>query len=240
MNNGLIIDAVFALVLILGAVLGAKRGLFRSLMGLVTVVLALIGATLLADALTQPVTDALMPRAEKSVQEWFDTEKRQDETLPVEAAEEEAAGDGGAETVDDTPLDVTGLLKRLLRFDLDGAVRDSLRRSAQDAALAAVRSLLASVVRTILFVMGFLALMLVLRLLTRGLDKVFDLPVLHTLNSLGGGALGLIESALLLFLICDFAPKLGVTIFDDYESGTYLLTFFMQQTPRSVAAALLP
>ena len=240
MNNGLIIDAVFALVLILGAVLGAKRGLFRSLMGLATVVLALIGATLLADALTQPVTDALMPRAEKSVQEWFDTEKRQDETPPAEAAEEETAGDGGAETADDAPLDVTGLLKRLLRFDLDGAVRDSLRRSAQDAALAAVRSLLESVVRTILFVVGFLALMLVLRLLTRGLDKVFDLPVLHTLNSLGGGALGLIESALLLFLICDLAPKLGVTIFDDYESGTYLLAFFMQQTPRSVAAALLP
>ena len=240
MNNGLIIDAVFALVLILGAVLGAKRGLFRSLMGLVTVVLALIGATLLADVLTQPVTDALMPRAEKSVQEWFDTEKRQDETLPVEAAEEEAAGDGGAETADDTPLDVTGLLKRLLRFDLDGAVRDSLRRSAQDAALAAARALLGSVVRTIVFVLSFLLLMILLRLLTRGLDKVFDLPVLHTLNSLGGGALGLIESALLLFLICDLAPKLGVTVFDDYEHGTYLLTFFMQQTPRSVAAALLP
>lgn len=240
MNNGLIIDAAFALVLILGVIFGAKRGLFRSLMGLVTVVLALIGATLLADALTQPVTDALMPHAEKSVQEWFDTEKRQDGSLPAQAGDGGSADADGTETADDAPLDVTGFLKRLLRFDLDGAVRDSLRRSAQDAALAAVRSLLASVVRTLAFVLSFLVLMLVLRLLTRGLDKVFGLPVLHTLNSLGGGALGLIESALLLFLICDLAPKLGVTIFDDYESGTYLLTFFMQQTPRSVAAALLP
>lgn len=38
------IDAVFALVLILGVVFGAKRGLFRSFMALAAIVLALIGA----------------------------------------------------------------------------------------------------------------------------------------------------------------------------------------------------
>lgn len=238
MDNGLIIDAMFALVLILGAVLGARRGLFRSLMALVAVVAALVGASLLADALTEPVTGALMPRAEKSVQEWFDAEKRQDESLPAETEHGEGAEADGAEAADDAPLDVTGLLKRLLRFDLDGAVRDSLRKQAQSAALAAVRTLLASVVRTLLFVLGFLLLTALLRLLTRGLDKLFDLPVLHTLNSLGGGALGLIESALLLFLVCGLAPKLGVTVFDDYESGSYLLAFFMQQSPRSLAAVL--
>ena len=74
MNNGLMIDAVFALVLILSVVFGAKRGLFRSFMALAAIVLALIGASLLTDALTEPVTDMLMPRLEKSVEEWFDTE----------------------------------------------------------------------------------------------------------------------------------------------------------------------
>ena len=48
------IDAVFALVLILGVVFGAKRGLFRSFMALAAIVLALIGASLLTDALTEP------------------------------------------------------------------------------------------------------------------------------------------------------------------------------------------
>ena len=56
---------------------------------------------------------------------------------------------------------------------------------------------------------------------------------------IGGGALGLIEGALLLFLICDVAPKLGVKVFADYE-GTYLLSFFMSHTPRGLVAALLP
>ena len=182
------IDAVFALVLILSVVFGAKRGLFRSFMALAAIVLALIGASLLTDALTEPVTD---------------------------------------------------MLKKLLRFDFDGAVRQSLRNAARDAALAAVRTLLGSVVRTLVFVLCFLVLTLLLRLVTGGIDKVLDLPVLNALNTIGGGALGLIEGALLLFLVCDVAPKLGVKAFADYE-GTYLLSFFMSHTPRGLVAALLP
>ena len=153
MNNGLMIDAVFALVLILSVVFGAKRGLFRSFMALAAIVLALIGASLLTDALTEPVTDMLMPRLEKSVEEWFDTESQtpQGDVPQIEGetpAESDASGETpngdaaqDAENVwqDDSPLAVTGLLKKLLRFDFDGAVRQSLRNAARDAALAAVR-----------------------------------------------------------------------------------------------------
>ena len=238
------IDAVFALVLILSVVFGAKRGLFRSFMALAAIVLALIGASLLTDALTEPVTDMLMPRLEKSVEEWFDTESQtpQGDVPQIEGetpAESDASGETpngdaaqDAENVwqDDSPLAVTGLLKKLLRFDFDGAVRQSL---------AAVRTLLGSVVRTLVFVLCFLVLTLLLRLVTGGIDKVLDLPVLNALNTIGGGALGLIEGALLLFLVCDVAPKLGVKAFADYE-GTYLLSFFMSHTPRGLVAALLP
>ena len=214
------IDAVFALVLILSVVFGAKRGLFRSFMALAAIVLALIGASLLTDALTEPVTDMLMPRLEKSVEEWFDTESQtpQGDVPQIEGeapAESNASGETpngdaaqDAENVwqDDSPLAVTGL---------------------------------GSGVRTLVFVLCFLVLTLLLRLVTGGIDKVLDLPVLNALNTIGGGALGLIEGALLLFLVCDVAPKLGVKAFADYE-GTYLLSFFMSHTPRGLVAALLP
>ena len=196
MNNGLMIDAVFALVLILSVVFGAKRGLFRSFMALAAIVLAMIGASLLTDALTEPVTDMLMPRLEKSVEEWFDTESQtpQGDVPQIEGetpAESDASGETpnsdaaqDAENVrqDDSPLAVTGLLKKLLRFDFDGAVRQSLRNAARDAALAAVRTLLGSVVRTLVFVLCFLVLTLLLRLVTGGIDKVLDLPVLNALT----------------------------------------------------------
>ena len=179
-------------------------------MALAAIVLALIGASLLTDALTEPVTDMLMPRLEKSVEEWFDTESQtpQGDVPQIEGetpAESDASGETpngdaaqDAENVwqNDSPLAVTGLLKKLLRFDFDGAVRQSLRNAARDAALAAVRTLLGSVVRTLVFVLCFLVLTLLLRLVTGGIDKVLDLPVLNALNTIGGGALGLIEGAL--------------------------------------------
>ena len=93
------IDAVFALVLILSVVFGAKRGLFRSFMALAAIVLALIGASLLTDALTEPVTDVLMPRLEKSVEEWFDTESQTPQgDVPQIEGETPAESDASGET----------------------------------------------------------------------------------------------------------------------------------------------
>lgn len=251
MDNGLIVDLIFALVLVLGVVLGAKRGLFRSFMALAAVLVALIGASLLTDALTGPVTEALMPRAEKSVQEWFDAAGRSPsgEAPELEGAEPQDGQPGESadtaspepENADDaaSPLAVTGLLKNLLHFDLDGAVRRSLRSAAQEAALTAVQTLLGSVVRTVVFLLCFLVLSLLLRLVIAAVDKVLGLPVLNTLNTAGGALFGLVESALLLFLVCDLAPKLGFKTFTEYE-GTYLLSFFMSHTPRGILSALLP
>lgn len=43
MNNGLIIDGVLVLLLLLSFFVGAKRGLFKSLMGFVVLIAAKIG-----------------------------------------------------------------------------------------------------------------------------------------------------------------------------------------------------
>ena len=128
------IDVAFALVLVLGIVFGAKRGLFRSFMALAAILIALIGASLLTDLLTEPVTELLMPRAEKGVEEWFrswDENAEGEIPQPSEhspAAEgeggsvltEPAVSDGEEEGEYASPLAVTGLLKQLLHFDLDG------------------------------------------------------------------------------------------------------------------------
>ncbi|MFR5845989.1 MAG: CvpA family protein [Oscillospiraceae bacterium] len=65
MDNALIIDLVLAAVLALFALLGARKGLIRSLMALVSVVVALIGATLLTAMFVEPVTDLVYPRVEE-------------------------------------------------------------------------------------------------------------------------------------------------------------------------------
>ena len=57
MDNAIVVDGVLAAVLIFGTVYGAYRGLIKSLAGLVAVVAALIGSVMLANLLTEPVTD---------------------------------------------------------------------------------------------------------------------------------------------------------------------------------------
>ncbi len=88
-----------------------------------------------------------------------------------------------------SPLAVTGLLKQLLHFDLTESAQ-SLRSAARDAALAAVRTCCSAVwcERSCSY-LCFRAFWL-LHLVTAGIDKVLDLPVLNTLNTIGGGALG--------------------------------------------------
>ena len=65
MDNALIIDLVLAAVLAVFALLGARKGLIRSLMALVSVVVALIGATLLTAMFFEPVTDLVYPKVEE-------------------------------------------------------------------------------------------------------------------------------------------------------------------------------
>ena len=72
MDNALIIDLVLAAVLALFALLGARKGLIRSLMALVSVVVALIGATLLTAMFVEPVTDLVYPKVEERVLEQFE------------------------------------------------------------------------------------------------------------------------------------------------------------------------
>ena len=87
--------------------------------------------------------------------------------------------------------------------------------------------------------MGGVVILVAISLTCLLMGKLTTELVLVLLATLATGVLGLIEGALLLFLVCDVAPKLGVEAFADYE-GTYLLSFFMSHTPRGLVAALLP
>ena len=225
MDNALIIDLVLAAVLAVFALLGARKGLIRSLMALVSVVVALIGATLLTAMFVEPVTDLVYPKVEERVLEQFERD------IPSDAL---AAEDGGAFGTVRWTLDK--------RFGVSDDAIDGVTKSVTDSAVSAAERaaylLVKTIVQAALFLAFFLALMLLLRLLTHGLDRLFSLPVLAQLNGLGGAALSLMEGALLIFLIVFLAPRLGVTWFADHAAGTHLLAWFLNNTPRSIIASL--
>ena len=237
MDNAIIIDLALAAVLAVFAVLGAHKGLVRSLMALVSVVLALIGATLLTAMLVEPATDLVYPRVQEKVLTQFE----HDIPSGALAAEGNDLSAGGL-LPDEVSELLDGALDTLKRFGVsDDAINGVTERVTDSAASAAERAaylLVKTVVQAALFLALFLLLLLLLRLLTHALDRLFDLPVLHTINSVGGAALSLVEGALLVFLIAYLAPRVGVTWFTDHREGTYLLAWFLDNTPHSIIASL--
>ena len=191
MDNALIIDLVLAAVLAVFALLGARKGLIRSLMALVSVVVALIGATLLTAMFVEPVTDLVYPKVEERVLEQFERD------IPSDAL---AAEDGDLSAGGLLPDELSDLLGEALdtlkRFGVSDDAIDGVTKSVTDSAVSAAERaaylLVKTIVQAALFLAFFLALMLLLRLLTHGLDRLFSLPVLAQLNGLecAGGRTG--------------------------------------------------
>ena len=63
----LIADLLIAAALLAAVVIGARRGLLRSLTGLVVVVLAFVLASWAADRLADPVAQKLSPLVERRI-----------------------------------------------------------------------------------------------------------------------------------------------------------------------------
>ena len=234
MDNALVIDGVIVAVLLAGFLIGWKRGLFKSLMGLLVVVLALIGSVVLADMLTEPVTDIVAPKVEDVVVDRFS------------AALEKATGSGAAAIADgESTLGElfeqynlpTGMLDSLLGSasgTLSGAAVSAQERAAdsfRDSVSAKIRSLVSSAVHAVLTLVLYVVLLLVLRLAVNLLNHVFDLPVLGTINGVGGAALGLLEAAALIYVVVYLGYHFGVKLITEHAEDTYLLSFFLNHSP---------
>ena len=181
MDNALIIDLVLAAVLAVFALLGARKGLIRSLMALVSVVVALIGATLLTAMFVEPVTDLVYPKVEERVLEQFERD------IPSDAlAAEDGDLSAGGLLPDELSEALGEALDTLKRFGVSDDAIDGVTKSVTDSAVSAAERaaylLVKTIVQAALFLAFFLALMLLLRLLTHGLDRLFSLPVLAQLN----------------------------------------------------------
>jgi hypothetical protein len=68
---------------------------------------------------------------------------------------------------------------------------------------------------------------------------VLRLPGLHGLNALGGGALGLAEGVLLVFLAVWVLRRLGVSFDAAPLAEAHILRIFTENTPLSLLSLLL-
>lgn len=216
------VDIFMAACLLLALVLGVRQGFLQSLARVAIVIVALLGAAWLAEHLADPAAKWLEPMLTEKIQQQMD---------------------GQAAAADDPSLAAAGLLET---FGFSGEALDKLVKSATEKAQEVGQTLLSAVVSTVLrsvayavvYLVSFLLLLLLLRLLLAPLHLFTKLPVVHGINAVMGGALGLVKGALLLFFAVWLLRRLQIWITPELISQTYILRFFAEHSPMELITSL--
>lgn len=244
-TTAIILDVLTAAALIAFTVMGAHRGFFRTVAGLLAVILALVGAQLFTNWAAPHVSGVLQPAIERRV------EKKVDAALGGSSAITPQEPQIGASRPDSETQDQKEAeeseIQRLLRAigvdeqlfqRLGESAREKVRDTGVTVATAVVQSVAESVIRALLFLLSFAVFLLLLKLLAKVLDLALKLPVLRSMNGLAGAAVGLVEGALAVFLAIWLLRRFGVSFETPAVEGTYLLSFFAKHTPLSALASV--
>ncbi len=222
MSIPILIDLLIVAVLVIFLVLGARQGFILTLCSLAAVLVALVGANLAADALAPKLADALEPRLAQSIQS--DLEKR------ALAAGGDAGSKAGINEVLAALRDKGGLYEWAAE-KLEDTLEAGITHTAAEAAASAASAVAEQIAHGLLFVIGFLVVLLAWTLFSHALDLVARLPGLSGLNRMAGGLLGLLKGLLVVYLaawvLCDLTGLLP----SETVSQTQLLRFLTEHSP---------
>lgn len=243
-TTAIILDVLTAAALIAFTVMGAHRGFFRTVAGLLAVILALVGAQLFTSWAAPHVSGVLQPAIERRVEKKVDAALGGDTITPQEP--QIGASRPDSETQDQKEAEESEIQRLLRAIGVDEqlfqrlgeSAREKVRDTGVTVATAVVQSVAESVIRALLFLLSFAVFLLLLKLLAKVLDLALKLPVLRSMNGLAGAAVGLVEGALAVFLAVWLLRRFGVSFETPAVEGTYLLSFFAKHTPLSALASV--
>lgn len=228
--NYIFYDIIIAAILLFFVWLGWKRGLVLTLCSLLAVFVALIGASFLSDVLAEPVAKAIEPAVTQSIHDTVTSYHQRAPEVGATSQDEEA-------WLQQLPLEeLLEPLKESKAFRgfagaFQKAVDDGVADAAAQAAQALAHFVAVQIARTVIFAVAFFAILVAWWFLSHALDLVARLPVLSTVNAWGGGAVGLVKGALIVFIAVwllrdGYIPPAAVR-------GSYLLQLFASVNPLS-------
>ncbi len=195
LTASLLLDLVLLLLLVLFFVQGLRRGFILTLCSLLAVFVALAGGWYLASHYVQPVQDVLEPKLL--------------ERLIPDRPEVSEEGDGEAQSIAESVQD---------------QVEDAARTAQTAVMVRQAKALAALTAKVLLFLAGFVGVLLIWLLLCHALNLVTKLPGLNALNKAMGGILGLVKGLILLlvlqWLLCDTLALIP----DQVAEGSYVLS----------------
>lgn len=227
--NYIVYDIVIAAVLLFFVWLGCKKGLVLTLCSLLAVFVALIGASILSNALAEPAAKMVEPIVAERIRESLAEAIQHTEYVSVDG--------GAAQSPEEVAL--AGVIEHLKETKLFQGFADSFQRAVDsgvaevtaNAAQSLAHFVAVQIARTVIFAAAFFAVLIAWWFLSHALDLVARLPVLSTVNAWGGGAAGLVKGALVVFIAVwllrdGCIPPAAV-------EGSRLLQFFATVNPLS-------
>jgi len=215
MNEYFWINIVIFLTLALAALNGWRRGLIMTLAGLVTLIVALVGAHYISITFSHYLESFLEPR----VADWV--ANRVSELNITFAPDLAPVADA---TVFET-IRAFGISESLADT-ITGTVTNHLQQHGSHFQAAITTALTASFARMIVYVVAFLAIIILMNIAMRLLDAVAKLPILNLVNTLGGLVGGLIQGGLLVWIVVYILRLMGVLTAMHYEGAVLLRVFY--------------
>lgn len=189
----MLIDIFFLILVLVCALIGKSRGLVKSLLGAVSVILAIV----ITMSFNEPLTESLMKtRIYENIRE---------DTLQKVTPK-----------IENRTIGENNILKSFL----DRAV-DSANTLMADSIAAAADNISKSLLTLFVSVILFIASLLIIRVATRFVDKIFRLPVLNFVNSLGGMVWGVLVALIITYV--SLAVVSSLALFND--SGAFSKQF---------------
>ncbi len=204
-------DIAILVILVLFAVFGARKGFVLTLFGLAGLFVAFFGARFLSARLYQPVSDLIQPGIYETI-----TGVGRGDSDPAPSAEPSSSPSPDAEPESsagdrsDAALSLDDLLERIKSADLykgltdlleDAVHTDKIQENTGSPAGALADYAADLIAKAVLFLAGFLVILLLWTLLGKLLDLACRLPVLSAANHLGGAALGLVKGTLIVIIL---------------------------------------
>lgn len=222
MNDPIIIDLVLVAVLLLFIWLGARKGFILTLCSLAAVIVALVGANLIADALAPKVAQAIEPRLEQAI-----VESLEEKALEVDAI------DGLGVTDALAALREKGGLYQWAADGLEGALSSTpgISESIAHQAAVAATALAEQLARGIIFSIAFLLVLIAWFFISHALDLVSKLPVINSLNHTLGGVLGAVKGLIIIYIAAWILCSLTGKISPETAEQTHILSFLLQHGP---------
>lgn len=214
----MIVDIILILILLVFILSGYRKGLILSLCSLLILVISCLGASVAQEALTPRVVEEFTPQLAAVF-----SEKLEDQVSAYTDGIIESAGDLGL-TLGGQEVTLEDLIELLNKFgiDVETGAKDTMGDVAAPLVEAAATTIAAAVLDAvaglIIFLGAFLIIFLILRTLELGINTVDHLPVIHTLNHLGGGFVGLLSGAFLLTMLMAILSQTGIISAETFQS----------------------